>query len=247
MNTITLTDGKKFYFETQGGIKGQHVVGFIAGLGDGPDDTWIGNSLRGQHIPLTMLGVSLVLPALFYWEEGARSLFDSTLEGQTSDIREFVGYLREQGAASVHLGAHSLAALVAMAAADPEQVDSLMLYDPSHTPTGVMRDLEYVPSLQAYIRKHGAGAFYSKRFVDSVRQANSVEMAGNVRVPTLIVNGGKGTLWPGGKEYKQILARNGVPVEHHVIPGAKHYFSAPEHISQLLLHTTEWLAKQIRR
>lgn len=243
MDTITLRDGKKLYYEREGEISGQHVVVFIPGVGDRPDNTWVGNSLR-KYISEAMPGFSVILPGLFHWAPDARDLFDCTLQIQIQDVRALVKYLHEHGAASIHLGAHSLGAWVAMGAAH-QSVNSLMLYDPSHSKTGgIIEEVEYVQALGGYVRKRGGGALFGEAFAQSVWQTDSEQMAGEVRIPTLIVNAEEGILRPGGEAYEQIIGANGVLVERHVVSGARHLFSAPQHINDLVHHTATWLRNQ---
>lgn len=230
---------------TNGTLRGklnQPLIIFVHGLTGHQDEHIFFNGARffEKH------GFSTFRFNLYDWGPKTRKLKECTLALHGKDINKVVEYFRQKGVKKIGATGHSYGG-PSLLYSNHNNIDALVLWDPSYNATRFFKKARYVPQVKAYYQEWAYGIIFGKKLIEESRRLNPKAcdaLAKKVSTPLKIITAGSGKLVEGGEHYiKSALG----PTEHVTIKKANHCFDIEGTEEQLFEETLKWYKKYLSK
>lgn len=232
-------DDKRIYgllHPAQKGNTNAPVVVIVHGL--------TGHMNEYMHIRLAQLLSRNGYPAIRFShyedEPGARTFHDSTIREHVADTTTVLEYARSKGYSRVILAGHSLGSPVAIAATT-DQVDGLILVDPTGWPADRIKDWQtYDPEHRVSYLNWARRIILGERWIkDAQTFPNSYDQFSKVACPIHIIAAERGDQMAYCQRYHEIHPAH-PPIK--IISAATHCFTEEGATESLATEISVWLS-----
>lgn len=188
-------------------------------------------------------GVDVFRFALYWYENGCRTLKDCTLDTHVVDLERVLKYVRKKYK-TVYVVGHSLGSPTILGACI-ELYDGVVLWDPSYLQDGIRHNLQpvTVQGKKYLLDTEHISYLLHPKLVEQwewFNGKNELELLTSLEKPLKIIAAKKGILVPGAKKYFQAAQE---PKSLVIVPGASHCFDEADTADLLLNETLSWITR----
>jgi predicted alpha/beta-fold hydrolase len=231
---IDTPDGKKIYglINTSDKKKNNKAILHIHGLTGSQTDY---NSTR-MALTFPKKGYDVIRANLYYWDKGARSLFDCTIEQHAIDIDTIVKYFKKKYKKIFATG-HSYGGTSLMVS-KINQFNAVSLWDPTYLPSTTFDLKDFTKIGKYYIDQAGVPLVLSKEFLDESQKYDrekAIELSKKCKIPLQVIYA---QWWL--KEGESFHTHAKGPTNEKAIKKSIHFFYEEGTTEPLLRYTKKW-------